>query len=489
MTTITYDRSEQESTGYMKFKVPTYGVYTIEEINFPDTFYPEIQIVGTSTWNTFGDGARFSFRVPDAPGEAPAITLKVVNNRPATMEVVKTDKDTGARIWDPNMELTMYASNPDGSRSGRRIGLPQKMGDDGKFVFSSVDYQYTVGDTVWLVETVPPVSSDGTRYEAEEFEVVAGQDLVYSLTQLELTNQIHKYDFTIHKEGSKHEPIQGAAFEIYSDANCTKQVAYGESNQNGDVSIKLPAGTYYAKETYVPEPYKLDSKPFQITLGADMTATSKTVVNYPEYKVVVKKVDSITKYGVEDVSFKLLDSNKKPLKIDNVEVTGISDGTGYVIWNVTGTKYLYTNTDETLYLQETNTNRGYFPKEELVPIDIKTTKPAESGITEGAYTFEVTNDAKFKARVKKTEVLEQRPATPAETEGISGITFEVYKRGSNEDTLIGTYETDSTGVFTTDDLHYGEYYAKEILPDDSIYVSSNEEIPLKIYQMNTLGQL
>ena len=220
-----------------------------------------------------------------------------------------------------------------------------------------------------------------------------------------------------------------------------------------------------------------------------MTATSKTVVNYPEYKVVVKKVDSITKYGVEDVSFKLLDSNKKPLKIDNVEVTGISDGTGYVIWNVTGTKYLYTNTDETLYLQETNTNRGYFPKEELVPIDIKTTKPAESGITEGAYTFEVTNDAKFKARVKKTEVLEQRPATPAETEGISGITFEVYKRGSNEDTLIGTYETDSTGVFTTDDLHYGEYYAKEILPDDSIYVSSNEEIPLKIYQMNTLGQL
>ena len=280
MTTITYDRSEQESTGYMNFKVPTYGVYTIEEINFPDTFYPEIQIVGTSTWNTFGDGARFSFRVPDAPGDAPAITLKVVNNRPATMEVVKKDKDTGARIWDPNMELTMYASNPDGSRSGRRIGLPQKMGDDGKFVFSSVDYQYTVGDTVWLVETVPPVSSDGTRYEAEEFEVVAGQNLVYSLTQLELTNQIHKYDFTIHKEGSKHEPIQGAAFEIYSDANCTKQVAYGESNQNGDVSIKLPAGTYYAKETYVPEPYKLDSKPFEITLGADMTVTSKTITNY-----------------------------------------------------------------------------------------------------------------------------------------------------------------------------------------------------------------
>lgn len=488
MTTITYDRSEQESTGYMNFKVPTYGVYTIEEINFPDTFYPEIQIVGTSTWNTFGDGARFSFRVPDAPGEAPAITLKVVNNRPATMEVVKKDKDTGARIWDSNMELTMYASNPDGSRSGRRIGLPQKMGDDGKFVFSSVDYQYTVGDTVWLVETVPPVSSDGTRYEAEEFEVVASQDLVYSLTQLELTNQIHKYDFTIHKEGSKHEPIQGAAFEIYSDANCTRQVAYGESNQNGDVSIKLPAGTYYAKETYVPEPYKLDSKPFEITLGADMTTTSKIITNYPEYKVVVKKVDSITKYGVEDVSFKLLDSNKRPLKIDNVEVTGVSDGTGYVIWNVTGTKYLYTNSDETLYLQETNTNRGYFLNEELVPIDIKTTTPAESGITEGAYTFEVTNDAKFKARVKKTEVLEQRPATPAETAGISGITFEVYKRGSNEDTLIGTYETDSTGVFTTDDLYYGEYYAKEILPDDSIYVSSNEEIPLKIYQMNNLGQ-
>lgn len=434
------------------------------------------------------DGARFLFRVPDAPGEAPAITLKVVNNRPATMEVVKKDKDTGARIWDSNMELTMYASNPDGSRSGRRIGLPQKMGDDGKFVFSSVDYQYTVGDTVWLVETVPPVAADGTRYEAEEFEVVASQDLVYSLTQLELTNQIHKYDFTIHKEGSKHEPIQGAAFEIYSDANCTRQVAYGESNQNGDVSIKLPAGTYYAKETYVPEPYKLDSKPFEITLGADMTTTSKTITNYPEYKVVVKKVDSITKYGVEDVSFKLLDSNKRPLKIDNVEVTGVSDGTGYVIWNVTGTKYLYTNSDETLYLQETNTNRGYFSNEELVPIDIKTTTPAESGITEGAYTFEVTNDAKFKARVKKTEVLEQRPATPAETEGISGITFEVYKRGSNKDTLIGTYETDSTGVFTTDDLYYGEYYAKEILPDDSIYVSSNEEIPLKIYQMNNLGQ-
>ena len=100
----------------------------------------------------------------------------------------------------------------------------------------------------------------------------------------------------------------------------------------------------------------MDSKPFEITLGADMTTTSKIITNYPEYKVVVKKVDSITKYGVEDVSFKLLDSNKRPLKIDNVEVTGVSDGTGYVIWNVTGTKYLYTNSDETLYLQETNKN-------------------------------------------------------------------------------------------------------------------------------------
>ncbi len=490
MTTITYDRSEQESTGYMKFKVPTYGNYSIEEINFPDTFYPEIQVVGTTTWSTFGDGARFTFHVPDNPGEAPALTLKVVNNRPATMEIVKKDRDTDARIWDENMELQMYAANPDGSRSGRKIGLPQKMGDDGKFVFSSVDYQYTVGDTVWFVETVPPISADDIQYEAEEFSVVASQDLVYSMKQVEFYNQITKYDFNIHKEGPNGEAIQGAAFEIFSDETCTKQVAYGESDQNGDVDIKLPAGTYYVKETYVPEPYKLDSKPFEITLGMDMVETTKTVVNKPEYKVVVKKVDSITKYGVEDVDFNLLDSNKKPVVIDSVEVKGTTDGTGYVIWNVTGTKYLYVDNNDTMYLEETDTNKGYFIKEEIVPIDIKTTQPSDSGITEGAYTFEVENDAKYKARVKKTEVLDKRPATPAETPGISGITFEVYKRGENgaADTLIGTYETDSTGVFETIDLRYGEYYAKEILPKDSIYVTTDEEIPLKIYQMNSLGQ-
>lgn len=73
--------------------------------------------------------------------------------------------------------------------------------------------------------------------------------------------------------------LAGAKFGLYQDADCTKLIA--ESSETGndgiaDFGVKLPAGTYYIKETQVPTGYNLNTEIKSVTLGdsnADATVT------------------------------------------------------------------------------------------------------------------------------------------------------------------------------------------------------------------------
>ncbi len=74
-------------------------------------------------------------------------------------------------------------------------------------------------------------------------------------------------------------PLARAKFGLYQDAACTKLIAESPETGNdgiADFGVKLPAGTYYIKETQAPQYYNLNTEIKAVTLGdsnADATVT------------------------------------------------------------------------------------------------------------------------------------------------------------------------------------------------------------------------
>ena len=483
--TVTYDRTDVGDDGYLHISVPYSGPYTIREVNIPEAYEPEIKVAGTGVeWSPIGPDAPFGFEVPDTAGPAVALHLQVVNNKPASISVIKTDADTGERIWDSEMELTMY-EDANGQPSGRQLGLPQKMGDDGRFVFKTTDgYDFQVGDTVWLVESNPPKDPEGNVYTPIQMSVYVSDDVAYENQVIEMKNEMKKSKFKVTKLGPDSEAIEGAIFEVYADQECTVFLGAGTTDSNGVINFEFRgSGPFYVKEVSVPEPYIIDSEVKIVNVSAD-NVPNLEVTNKKQFRIVAKKEDSITGKPVANAEFQLLDSNKQPYRVNGQEVTGVSEGTGNVIWNVTDSQYLTVDTDDTFYLRETKTPDGYFEPEDDFLLEIKGTEITDSGMYEGCYVFTAKNDAKYGIRIKKTETLDQRPATPAETEGISGITFEIY---NSSDELITTETTDDNGVIEVKGLHYDEYYAVEVPQPGSIYQTIEGHIPLVVKQIDGEG--
>ena len=483
--TVTYDRTDVGEDGYLHISVPYAGPYTIREINIPEAYEPEIKVAGTGVeWSPIGEDAPFGFEVPDTAGPAVALHLQVVNNKPASISVIKTDADTGERIWDSEMELTMYADS-NGQPSGRQLGLPQTMGDDGRFVFKTTDgYDFEVGDTVWLVESNPPKDAQGNSYKPIQMSVYVSDDIAYENQVIEMKNEIEKSQFRVTKFGPDGETIEGAIFEVYADEECTIFLGSGTTDSNGVIDFEFRGnGPFYVKEVSVPEPYVIDSDVNIVNVSKDDIVNIE-VTNNKQFKIVVKKEDSITHKPIANAEFQLLDSNKQPYLIDGQEVIGVSDAVGNIIWNVTGSQYLTVDTDDTFYLREIKTPDGYFEPDEDFILEIKGTEITESGFYEGCYVFKAENEAKYGIRIKKTEVLGQRPETPDETAGIEGITFEIY---NSADELIATETTNEKGVIEIKGVKYDTYYAVEVPSDGSIYQTIEGTIPLFVKQLDSDG--
>ena len=68
--------------------------------------------------------------------------------------------------------------------------------------------------------------------------------------------------------------IDGATYGVFSDKDCTKQLATLTTDENGNTDVaEVKAGTVYIKELSAPTGYKVDKTVYPLTIKAGETAT------------------------------------------------------------------------------------------------------------------------------------------------------------------------------------------------------------------------
>ena len=75
-------------------------------------------------------------------------------------------------------------------------------------------------------------------------------------------------------DGNGNYSIAGAAYGVFADKNCTKQLATLTTDENGNTDVvEVKAGTVYIKELSAPAGYKVDKTIYPLTIKAGETAT------------------------------------------------------------------------------------------------------------------------------------------------------------------------------------------------------------------------
>ncbi len=77
-------------------------------------------------------------------------------------------------------------------------------------------------------------------------------------------------------DGNGNYSIAGAAYGVFSDKDCTKQLATFTTDDNGNTEIlEVTAGTVYIKELSSPKGYKVDDTVYSLKMEVGKTATLK----------------------------------------------------------------------------------------------------------------------------------------------------------------------------------------------------------------------
>ncbi|MGM0209057.1 hypothetical protein IGI96_003581 [Enterococcus sp. DIV0421] len=75
-------------------------------------------------------------------------------------------------------------------------------------------------------------------------------------------------------DGNGLYSIAGATYDVYSDKDCTKQLATLTTDNSGNTdTVEVKAGTVYIKELSAPAGYKVDSTVYSLNVEAGKTAT------------------------------------------------------------------------------------------------------------------------------------------------------------------------------------------------------------------------
>lgn len=167
--------------------------------------------------------------------------------------------------------------------TGNTFGISIKAAELAKPAFYTEGNKVVVEFTAELDYDTAPVGTAIVNHDdliygnASALNVRPGNDVV-----------VKTYKVVAQKiDATTEAALGGATFGLFEDEACTKQLATAESNGNtgiADFAVKLPAGTYYIKETAAPTDYNLNREVKSVTLG-DTNASATVVIEDTKAKL------------------------------------------------------------------------------------------------------------------------------------------------------------------------------------------------------------
>lgn len=369
-------------------------------------------------------------------------------------------------------------------------------------------------------------SSTMSNYVYFEFTSGAVQNVMFSNyvdpSAFSVTVEVEYGNALVIKTNANGDTLAGCTFELYKDENCTQKVRTGTSDSNGNIYFKrLAPGTYYVKETKVPEGYLLDNTVQKVEVKINET-TEISFKNYePTGELKLIKTDretgrenrvdgtshhgdatlngtEYTLYAKEDI-YNVAKTVKYFSKDEKIATFKFNNNGIPTINITTKSETAKLTVDEEIlkglpmgkyYAKETNVTEGYLQDEEIHSITFKY-KDMNTKVIKLEDTFtNLVKKAKFE--VIKISSIENTTAPVIEGAEFTAIlTKYVDYHGSFDEALkhIDEFAEDEYSIFKTDKnghgisglLAYGKYTVNEtycpsdrINPVQEFYIDINE---------------
>lgn len=252
-------------------------------------------------------------------------------------------------------------------------------------------------------------------------------------------------------EGNSNYTLEGAVFTVYSDKDCKNEVGKLTTKADGKSgSLKVPYGSYYAKETKAPAGYKLDSSVLgPVTVDTKTPNAVFNATDVPEQGSVklVKKSSNpdITtgnsNYSLAGAEFAVY--SDKECKNEIGKLTTDADGNTKSITVYYGT----------YYAKETKAPKGYEADSSVLgPVTVNAKN------TTGVFN---ASDVPSMGKLTLTKTSANPDVSSSLTcYSLKGAVYTVYT-DKNCEKKIATLKVGEDGTSNTVELPLGDYYIKE----------------------------
>ena len=356
--------------------------------------------------------------------EQDVITVTFGNAKKGSLLIVKKDAATGKPLSDVEFQLTGSDGNVIGNSNGKYVtDSSGTIRVDGLEPGMTVIAKETRTRPGYVLDDVP-----------QTIKIKANETMT-----LEFRNQPKGSLIIVKKDSVTGKPLPGVEFKITTSSGelvpdnegLTSTNGIYKTNANGQiVLLKLTPGTYVVSETKTVDGYELNTTSQTVVVSAN-DAQTLTFLNTPKGKLLIEKIDSVTRSPLPGATFEI-------------------KGSSFPATSFT------TNSSGQILLQDL-TSGDYTIEEKRAPDGYRFENNSRVAKVEAGKTAKITieNEPLGGLLLKKMNSVTKEP--------LSDVIFKVTRiDGTVVGTANGEYRTDERGFITIPDLEPGGCVVQEV---------------------------